>query len=72
MKQNKYNYLVVIQGYYATGYGWEDVSEYDNTPQGRKDARQDIKEYRLSGPYAFRLINRRELKQVQNEDQSRN
>jgi len=26
-KQNKYNYLAVIQQYY--GQGWEDVSEYE-------------------------------------------
>ena len=31
-KQNKYNYLNVIQQNY--GQGWEDVSEYEATSQG--------------------------------------
>ena len=29
MKVNKYLYLLVIQQYYASSYGWEDVSEYN-------------------------------------------
>lgn len=33
MKQNKYNYLNVIQQYY--GQGWEDVSEYEADSKGR-------------------------------------
>ena len=31
-KQNKYNYMNVIQQNY--GYGWEDVSEYEANSQG--------------------------------------
>ncbi len=31
MKQNKYNYLSVIQQHY--GQGWEDVSEYECNSQ---------------------------------------
>lgn len=33
MKQNKYNYLNVIQQNY--GQGWEDVSEYEADSKGR-------------------------------------
>ena len=51
--KNKYNYIKVIQGYYA-GY-WEDCSEYDRDD---KTIYQDIKEYRLTG-YPHRIINRR-------------
>lgn len=46
----------VIQGYYAPGYGWEDISTYDN----RTAARVDLKTYRESEPqYQHRLIKRR-------------
>ena len=33
MKQNKYNYLNVIQQNY--GQGWEDVSEYEANSKGK-------------------------------------
>lgn len=26
-KQNKYDYLFVVQGYYSATYGWEDLDE---------------------------------------------
>jgi len=49
--------VYVIQGYYTPGYGWEDVSEYDN----RAEARADLKAYRENEPgYSHRLITRRE------------
>jgi len=66
MKANKYRYLEVIQGNY--GYGWEDLSEYENN---YLEARKDLKEYRLGCPYgSHRIISRRELSEVQSENPS--
>lgn len=62
-KKTKYNYLYVIQQYYAGAYGWEDVSEYNKSETKYSDVRKDIIEYRLTG-YPTRLINRRELKEL--------
>lgn len=76
MKQNKYNYLNVIQQHY--GQGWEDVSTYEATSAGvskeqteiisKRTGRkikvslcsQDVKEYRLTG-YPTRVVFRKEL-----------
>lgn len=75
-KQNKYNYLNVIQQNY--GQGWEDVSEYEATstggsiekshklsPKGRIETlcSHDLREYRLTG-YATRVIFRKELNNI--------
>ena len=65
----KYRYLKVIQQYYSSSYGWEDVSEYetDSTGYANKEQRwllsHDLKEYRLTG-YPTRVIKRRELNTV--------
>ena len=63
MKQNKYNYLLVIQQNYYNA--WEDVSEYKATStQYPKNARlfhEDWVEYKLLG-YPTRVIFRKELK----------
>lgn len=34
MKQNKYNYYLVIQQNFGYGHGWEDVSHYPSTSSG--------------------------------------
>ena len=57
IKQTKYKYVKVIQGYF--GYGWEDVSEYDK--QDSSLVRKDLKEYRLSNTGVYRVIDRRVL-----------
>jgi hypothetical protein len=80
MKNNKYNYLSVIQQHY--GQGWEDVSEYETDSQYRNfeksgsfytDSKGRLKERSLIAHdlaeyrltgYATRLINRKELKTV--------
>lgn len=60
MRNNKYNYLYVIQGNF--GYGWEDESEYDKKEYSRHDVQKDLKEYRLACPQgSHRIIERREL-----------
>ena len=56
-KQNKYSYVKVIQGNF--GYGWEDVSIYDK--QDFSLVKNDLKEYRLSYPGVYRVIDRRIL-----------
>ena len=57
IKQTKYKYVKVIQGYF--GYGWEDVSEYGKS--GFYTVKNDLKEYRLSNTGAYRVIDRRVL-----------
>jgi hypothetical protein len=54
-KQNKFEYVKVIQGFF--GQGWEDVSEY--TKDDFKNIKPDLKEYRISSNHTYRLINRR-------------
>ena len=62
MKATKYVYLFVIQQ--RTGVGWEDVGAWDKSESDAyKNARQEIKDYRLNMPeYPVRMIERRELK----------
>lgn len=57
-KQNKYNYLWVLQGNY--GHGWADLGEYDTF----REARDDLKCYRKNEKCkVHRIIHTRELKQ---------
>ena len=56
---NKYEYLLVIQGNYGYGYGYEDLDEYARTD--RRQALADLKEYRAMGLGYHRLIERRNL-----------
>jgi len=67
MKGNKYRYLAVIQGNYGYGHGWEDESQYSG-PARTREARRDIKEYRLACQDAsYRIVERRELNEEQVE-----
>ena len=60
-RQNKYEYLWIIQGRYGH-HGWEDLSAYE----GMFDARDDLRAYRENERgIPFRLIHRRELIQTQ-------
>ena len=54
-RQNKFEYLHIVQGNY--GYGWDDVCPCED----RKDARERLKEYRENEGRAatFRIILRR-------------
>lgn len=55
---NKYLYLWIVQGYYGSLYGWEDLTAEDSYSEGRKQ----LKVYRQEEPeYNHRLIQRREL-----------
>ena len=64
MNTNKFNYILVIQQFYA---GWEDVSEYEATSTQRAKDRKlflhDLKEYKLMH-YATRVIFRKELNKI--------
>lgn len=56
-KVNKYLYLWVVQGHYAAGYGWEDLTQSESY----KEARADLKDYRINETnYPHRMIHRRE------------
>ena len=60
MKRNKYIYLYVIQGYYNSYYGWEDLTESED----KKCAIDDLKAYNKNElNYPHRLIQRREKNQ---------
>jgi hypothetical protein len=51
----------IVQGNY--GDGWEDLYA-GSTPdtKGRKEARENLKDYRLNSPGNYRLIGRRVLR----------
>ena len=58
MKQNKYEYLKVLQQ--RTEQGWEDLCEYPVIDT--KECRADLKDYRTNqGEYEYRVIKRRVL-----------
>jgi hypothetical protein len=58
-KATKYTYWYVLQGNY--GYGWDDLTQAPKTPAGRKEIRQDKKDYRENEPHVpHRIIERRE------------
>ncbi len=58
MKTRKYNYLHVLQGRYSGR--WEDLTTTEQTPEGRKEIRQDLKDYQINERGAYRIIRRRE------------
>ena len=62
MKTNKFEYLWIVQGYYGSQYGYEDLTASENL----KDAKQTLKEYRNNESYLFRLIQRRVLNETKN------
>ena len=54
-KQNKYEYLYVVQGNY--GYGWEDLISSED----HREAKARLKDYRDNEKkYSHRMIQRRE------------
>jgi len=55
---NKYSYLRVLQGSYS--HGWEDLCAAENTVAGRKEIRDNLKDYRKNEGGRYRIINRRE------------
>ena len=54
-KQNKYSYLVVLQGNY--GYVWEDLTASEDY----REIKQNLKDYRENEGGTYRIIHRREL-----------
>ena len=54
-KAKKYIYLNVVQGKFGF-HGWEDLT----SPEDYREARDDLKAYRLNQPgYPYRIISRR-------------
>lgn len=67
-ENRKYDYRLVIQFLYdGSGYGWEDVVDYDATDrEERRNARHDFTEYLRSSTDRkghYRMIKRRVLKE---------
>lgn len=56
---NKYIYLYILQGHYALG--WEDLSMSLRTREGRREIRQDLKDYQVNEGGTYRIVKRREL-----------
>ena len=55
MKNNKYSYLYILQGFYALG--WEDLAASESLIE----AKQDKKSYLLNERGHYRVIKRRVL-----------
>lgn len=50
----------VVQGNYGYGNGYEDVSVYPGTPEGKRAAQEDLRAYRENEPeYTHRVVNRK-------------
>jgi hypothetical protein len=62
---SKYDYILVLQGDYGYGHGWEDLSAYDG-PNRWKDSRAGKREYldNDQSVRGLRVIARRELVQA--------
>jgi len=54
---NKYQYVMVLQGDYGYGHGWEDLCASESP----REIRQNLKEYRENEGGCYRIIKRREL-----------
>jgi len=60
MKQNKFEYLYVLQGRYGSSYGWEDLTASKKNAEGLKEIRQNKKDYiENEGTGEYRIISRR-------------
>lgn len=59
MKANKYSYLYVLQGFYSMG--WEDLCAADQTREGKKEMRDNRRDYETNEGGCYRIIKRREL-----------
>ena len=63
---NKYEYLLVLQGYFAPS-GWEDLTAVEKKGSGfdrdaNREIKADLKAYRENDPRAYRVINRKTLR----------
>lgn len=69
MKARKYDYLLVLQGHY--GQGWEDLcAEYKHSATDKhgnawKRINANKKDYDLNEGGRYRIISRRELKEIE-------
>lgn len=58
-RQNKYAYLLVLQGNY--GQGWEDLTAEIKSRDGLRRIRNDKKAYTENAPCPLRIVERRQL-----------
>jgi len=61
MRENKYEYLYILQGDY--GQGWEDLT----ASMERAGVAANLREYRDNEGGAYRIIQRRELREHHEE-----
>jgi hypothetical protein len=62
MKTLRYTYLLVLQGDYGYGHGWEDLAAEDKGVAGaRQRINQTRREYVNNEGGNYRVIERREL-----------
>lgn len=59
MKQNKFNYIVVLQGFYCGR--WEDLCAAQNDRQGTRQISKHLYDYRKNEKGSYRIIRRREI-----------
>ena len=62
MSGNKFTYLVILQGHY--GQGWEDLTAAEDNWEGLKEVRADKRAYQDNEGGSYRIIRRRELREV--------
>lgn len=56
-KESKQLTELVLQGNY--GYGWDDLTYYDDTPEGRREMKEDYKAYAENEGIPLRTIKRK-------------
>lgn len=59
-KATKYEYMHVLQGFYA--HGWEDLCAAPDNWEGGKEIKSNLKDYRENEGGVYRIIRRRELR----------
>lgn len=69
MRRNKFSYLLVLQGNYGFGHGWEDLCAEDKAAGGAwRRIKQTRQEYRENEGARYRIIERRELNTTTQEN----
>ncbi len=56
----KYRYLHVLQGYYGSTFGWEDLTQSED----KQEIRDDLQAYIENEGECYRVIMRREPREV--------
>ncbi len=62
VRETKYIYEYVLQGYYSQG--WEDLTASEHDQEGLKEIRADLKAYRDNEGGCYRIVTRRTLRKL--------